>query len=107
MARLTAVFLLVLASPALAEPWHDKSGHLLANGTVSSVDAQSVVIQLTGKSTATIQFDDLSIADCAAARLHDKDGSEFRKPFRDWSSETGTYRVNAKAVAYLDNNVRL
>ena len=60
------------------------------------------------KSTATIQFDDLSMADCASVKLRDKVDSEFRQPFRQWSSASGTFHVNAKAVAYIDDkNVRL
>jgi hypothetical protein len=60
MARLAVAFLFAPSSSVLAEPWHDTNGQLLANGKVAIPDAQSVVIQLTGKSTATIQFDDLS-----------------------------------------------
>src|SRR5689334_25415828 len=108
MARLAIAFLFALASSVLAEPWHDTNGQLLANGKVTSADAQSVIIQLTGKSMATIQFDDLSIADCASVRLRAKDDSEFRQPFRQWASASGQFHVNAKAVAFIDDrNVRL
>jgi len=65
-------------------------------------------LQLVGKSTATIQLDDLSLADRAYLQNRDKPDSEFEHPSRQWASKNGTFHAEGKAVTFIgDGDVRL
>jgi hypothetical protein len=108
MSRLALALVLLSASHCIAETWHDTNGQLIANGTVSSVDSQSIGLQLVGKSTATIQLDDLSLVDRAYLQNRDKADSEFAHPSRQWASNNGSFHVEGKAITFIDdNNLRL
>ncbi len=108
MFRVAIALLLSLSSSLLAESWHGSDGQLIANGAVTSVDGESANVQLTGKSTATLRLDDLSLADRAYLKTRDKADSEFQKPQRQWTNVSGSFHIDGKAIAFIDDtNVRL
>jgi hypothetical protein len=102
-----ALLLLALCSAVQAEvpTWHGVNGQPLLIGTMFGTNGQTVHILKPDKSTADIRLGTLSMADRAVVLAQDK--PEFQRTFRQWSSASGTYHVDAKAILIDGPNVRL
>ena len=100
-----AFVVLLIASPLFGQTWHDSDAQPIAIGKLLSATADSAQIQNADKTTAEVKIANLSLADRAAVLAKGK--AAFQQPTRGWTSASGTYRVDAKAISVADDSVRL
>lgn len=105
MQRSIALAILLIASPLFGQTWHGSDAQPLATGKLVSTNGDSAVIQKADKTTANIKLANLSLADRAAILANSK--SEFQQPTRGWTSASGTYHVDAKAISVADESIGL